>query len=260
MQDPQSLHKYLYVHGDPVSGVDPTGRFAVTIGFVVAGFYGGNIQAKKASADLAAKTTVTGVLHVYARMAAWRLGGMLGGLLVSGFVPRFQGYFGVSTEDEDYAANLPVAAATNERNVNNRIAIDAATTDANRNRMLTVLKTVRDTQYPSFGIDTCYHCRERIAESIRALGTEYYDNSDYVIKRIQWSISPTVGGWADHFGLVVISKTTGQRVVYIDNGSFGDSSGAWPAQVGGLFTTVPEKFFGSSVLQEGTLVDLDLGL
>jgi RHS repeat-associated protein len=25
MQDPQSLHKYAYVHGDPVNGVDPTG-------------------------------------------------------------------------------------------------------------------------------------------------------------------------------------------------------------------------------------------
>jgi RHS repeat-associated protein len=25
MQDPQSLHKYLYVHGDPVQGIDPTG-------------------------------------------------------------------------------------------------------------------------------------------------------------------------------------------------------------------------------------------
>jgi hypothetical protein len=25
MQDPQSLHKYLYVHGDPVNGIDPTG-------------------------------------------------------------------------------------------------------------------------------------------------------------------------------------------------------------------------------------------
>ncbi len=26
MQAPQSLHKYLYVHGDPIQGVDPTGR------------------------------------------------------------------------------------------------------------------------------------------------------------------------------------------------------------------------------------------
>ncbi len=25
MQDPQSLHKYLYVHGDPIQGIDPTG-------------------------------------------------------------------------------------------------------------------------------------------------------------------------------------------------------------------------------------------
>ena len=26
MQDPQSLHKYAYVHGDPIGGVDPSGR------------------------------------------------------------------------------------------------------------------------------------------------------------------------------------------------------------------------------------------
>ena len=26
-QDPQSFHKYAYVHGDPIQGVDPTGEF-----------------------------------------------------------------------------------------------------------------------------------------------------------------------------------------------------------------------------------------
>jgi len=26
-QDPQSLHKYLYVHNNPVNGIDPTGQF-----------------------------------------------------------------------------------------------------------------------------------------------------------------------------------------------------------------------------------------
>jgi hypothetical protein len=26
-RNPQSLHKYLYVHGDPINGIDPTGRF-----------------------------------------------------------------------------------------------------------------------------------------------------------------------------------------------------------------------------------------
>ena len=29
-QDPQSLHKYAYVHGNPVNGIDPTGKFVVT--------------------------------------------------------------------------------------------------------------------------------------------------------------------------------------------------------------------------------------
>jgi len=32
VQDPLSLHKYLYVHGDPVSLSDPAGRFATVIG------------------------------------------------------------------------------------------------------------------------------------------------------------------------------------------------------------------------------------
>ncbi|TWU08633.1 tRNA(Glu)-specific nuclease WapA precursor [Symmachiella macrocystis] len=27
LRDPQSLHKYLYTHGDPVNGIDPTGMF-----------------------------------------------------------------------------------------------------------------------------------------------------------------------------------------------------------------------------------------
>jgi len=38
MQDPQSLHKYLYVHGDPIQGVDPTGLLGVftqAFGFAV---------------------------------------------------------------------------------------------------------------------------------------------------------------------------------------------------------------------------------
>ena len=32
MQDPQSLHKYAYVHGDPVQGIDPTGMFFGSLG------------------------------------------------------------------------------------------------------------------------------------------------------------------------------------------------------------------------------------
>ncbi|QDV45478.1 Putative deoxyribonuclease RhsC [Stieleria neptunia] len=36
LEDPQSLHKYAYVHGDPIQGLDPTGEFfAAAIGSVV---------------------------------------------------------------------------------------------------------------------------------------------------------------------------------------------------------------------------------
>ena len=31
MQDPQSLHKYAYVHGDPIQGIDPTGEFVARL-------------------------------------------------------------------------------------------------------------------------------------------------------------------------------------------------------------------------------------
>lgn len=29
MQDPQSLHKYLYAHANPVNAIDPTGMFCI---------------------------------------------------------------------------------------------------------------------------------------------------------------------------------------------------------------------------------------
>lgn len=32
MQDPQSLHKYAYVHGDPVQRIDPSGLSALAVG------------------------------------------------------------------------------------------------------------------------------------------------------------------------------------------------------------------------------------
>ena len=38
MQDPQSLHKYLYVHGDPIQGIDPTGWSLLGSTVQVAGF------------------------------------------------------------------------------------------------------------------------------------------------------------------------------------------------------------------------------
>jgi RHS repeat-associated protein len=46
MHDPQSLHKYLYVHGDPVQGVDPLGLFAGLVGLAVSVAIGGGVDAE----------------------------------------------------------------------------------------------------------------------------------------------------------------------------------------------------------------------
>jgi RHS repeat-associated protein len=40
LKDPQSFHKYLYTHADPVSGVDPTGEFLGLAGAILGGLLG----------------------------------------------------------------------------------------------------------------------------------------------------------------------------------------------------------------------------
>ncbi|MEQ1905649.1 MAG: RHS repeat-associated core domain-containing protein [Pirellulaceae bacterium] len=46
MSDPQSRHKYLYTHADPINGIDPTGKFtstqiSISIGTIGGGILGG---------------------------------------------------------------------------------------------------------------------------------------------------------------------------------------------------------------------------
>ncbi len=100
-EDPLSLHKYAYVHGDPVNATDPTGKFAlfaaldlygiyteaVTAGFdalnrgddPLAGFYHGAIRATAASAvgGLLGATFADDILRVFRYFApkktVWRL-------------------------------------------------------------------------------------------------------------------------------------------------------------------------------------------
>ena len=51
LSDPQTLHKYLYTHGDPINAIDPTGRefsigglvTAMGVGAIVGGLVGGGI-------------------------------------------------------------------------------------------------------------------------------------------------------------------------------------------------------------------------
>ena len=72
--DPQSLHKYLYVHGDPVNGVDPSGLFYDLSG-VTTGLY---VGAKAASATLNTYGGIRGFLNgIEALYSGDRLGAAL---------------------------------------------------------------------------------------------------------------------------------------------------------------------------------------
>ena len=51
-QDPQSLHKYRYVHGDPIQGVDPTGEFALLVGALMGALVYSNLRKTDAIAKL----------------------------------------------------------------------------------------------------------------------------------------------------------------------------------------------------------------
>jgi RHS repeat-associated protein len=77
-QDPQSLHKYLYVHADPVNGVDPTGQFlsAGGLGSVLGSLA---IQGTLRGAQLGAVGAVSGT--IFGAIDAGLGGGDLGDIL-----------------------------------------------------------------------------------------------------------------------------------------------------------------------------------
>ncbi|MEQ1906698.1 MAG: RHS repeat-associated core domain-containing protein [Pirellulaceae bacterium] len=50
--DPQSLHKYLYTHADPINGVDPTGQFSV-VSFAVGFAFDVHLRASEAAPKIA---------------------------------------------------------------------------------------------------------------------------------------------------------------------------------------------------------------
>ena len=46
IRDPQSLHKYAYVHGDPIGGIDPSGMFLTVSGMLSGLGIGANMRAQ----------------------------------------------------------------------------------------------------------------------------------------------------------------------------------------------------------------------
>jgi RHS repeat-associated protein len=80
--DPQSFHKYAYVHGDPIQGIDPTGMFWQTL----------FLQAKSAAANLAglayARATLF-TIQAVSRIRIWYYTGLMMGTAVSYNFPTF---------------------------------------------------------------------------------------------------------------------------------------------------------------------------
>jgi hypothetical protein len=73
LTDPQSLHKYLYTHADPVNGIDPSGLMSV--GGMLGGLSIGNMMAAvKTAAVFAAKRFICGAL------SGMVIGGTVGGI------------------------------------------------------------------------------------------------------------------------------------------------------------------------------------
>ena len=62
-QDPQSFHKYGYVHNDPIMGVDPTGMFFQQL----------HLQVKSAAASLAARSATQVSLREIGKRYGWKL-------------------------------------------------------------------------------------------------------------------------------------------------------------------------------------------
>ena len=72
VQDPQSLHKYLYVHADPVNFVDPSGLWSVRVALGSIGI-SVNMQSMKAAAGYSARQAGWATLETSLEMMAGKL-------------------------------------------------------------------------------------------------------------------------------------------------------------------------------------------
>jgi RHS repeat-associated protein len=75
--EPQSLHKYLYAHADPIMGVDPTGRAvsaAIGVGLTASGMYDTAMSIKDLATRVAAGAELRGALLKVAIDAALSVG------------------------------------------------------------------------------------------------------------------------------------------------------------------------------------------
>ncbi|MDR2440896.1 MAG: hypothetical protein LBE12_16160, partial [Planctomycetaceae bacterium] len=58
LSDPQSLHKYLYTHVEPVNNVDPSGEFAALVGIAISSIIHVSLSQTKSTKDLSIFTKI----------------------------------------------------------------------------------------------------------------------------------------------------------------------------------------------------------
>lgn len=66
--DPQSFHKYLYTHGDPVNGIDPTGFFFTLAGLGFSSSVSGNARSQNAASQMAMQTRLSRAIRAFSRV------------------------------------------------------------------------------------------------------------------------------------------------------------------------------------------------
>jgi RHS repeat-associated protein len=66
--DPQSLHKYVYVHGDPIQGIDPLGEEFSLVGIGVSSSISGNMRGQSAAANVAAQARLSNAIRAFSQV------------------------------------------------------------------------------------------------------------------------------------------------------------------------------------------------
>lgn len=94
LRDPQSLHKYLYTHADPVNNVDPTGKFLGAVGGLI-GLGIGALINRGVSSRYNAQVAATGTATV-GKLLAWAYTARYGIPLLTAFGGYLVSAFGVT--------------------------------------------------------------------------------------------------------------------------------------------------------------------
>lgn len=86
--DPQSIHKYAYVHGDPLNGIDPTGKFLTAVGSAIVSGIGSHISVKDVGVSLAVLDRASTAVDAFKAFSSLVATGtiplpLLAGLLIS---------------------------------------------------------------------------------------------------------------------------------------------------------------------------------